>query len=427
MVEDGGNLLRMLPMHFLFSAEDCERLAKASTQLIAIQTKLLRHMVRTDGREHLLDLFRTPESMRRFVNWQELLEPEYLVARHDILETPGGYRFCECNVDSCVAAAEIFDFMTAYFAELGNPLAIESGLVSPLATFGEFLGGYVRGKEIARVVILDWSAGGGSAGKGYLSYERMRSYWTRALGGIPVWIADEKTYDRQWLTPQEATRTLVHRGFMMEEMDDGGAFLDQLVDSGTRVFSTYESEIRANKLWFALYRQERYKELLTDEERALIASYVPATWQIRGGNFEKYLAEKNRFVFKRNQGYSGAGVLLGEGLSASVLRRAIEESGVENWTAQELCETIPSMFPFDEKFHGERQNLVFGLYQYGSLFNGMLIRSSVSSKIVNAGSGLGKLAWGMCLDERGRERAGRSLEECFATACGAGWHPAADW
>src|SRR5713226_536587 len=121
--EEGGHLLRVLPMHFLFSAEDSARLAGACIRLIALQTKLLRHMVRTDGREYVLDLFRTPESMRRFVNWQELLEPEYLVARHDILETPHGYRFCECNVDSCVAGAEIFDFMVEYLAELGSPSA----------------------------------------------------------------------------------------------------------------------------------------------------------------------------------------------------------------------------------------------------------------------------------------------------------------
>ena len=96
----------------------------------------------------------------------------------------------------------------------------------------------VRRRGAARVVILDWSIGGGSPGKGYLSFERMRGHIARAIAPLPAIIADDTTYDRRWLSEPEAQRTIVIRGFMMDEMHDGGVFLDQLLAAGTPVFNS---------------------------------------------------------------------------------------------------------------------------------------------------------------------------------------------
>src|SRR6185369_9000001 len=199
--------------------------------LIGAQTKILRHLAASVGREGILRLFRVPDAMRRFVSWDELLDPQCLVARIDILQSRDGYRFCELNVDSCVAAAEICEFAGDYFHELGVSVH-ELGATPPLQDLGHLLAQAARRLDAARVVILDWSVGGGSAGKGYLSFERMRAHVARAVSPLPVFIADEKTFDPGWLTPGEAKRTLVFRGFMMDEMDDDGAFLDRLLALG---------------------------------------------------------------------------------------------------------------------------------------------------------------------------------------------------
>ncbi len=170
LLEEGGHLLHFLPLNFVFDENDCAELAGSALTLINVQTKILNHLVKSAGHEGTLRLFRVPEAMQRFVNWEELLDPSYLVARLDIIQSAAGYHFCEFNIDSCVAAAEIFEFAEDYFNELNVSVRDVLGKRPPLTTLGSFISETARRKNANRIVILDWSVGGGSAGKGYLSF-----------------------------------------------------------------------------------------------------------------------------------------------------------------------------------------------------------------------------------------------------------------
>ncbi|HEX6160084.1 MAG TPA: hypothetical protein VF111_07955 [Thermoanaerobaculia bacterium] len=411
MLREGGHRYQLLPLHFVFPEGDCARLAEAASALVDVQTKVLRHLDATLGREGILRMFRVPEAMQRFVNWEELLDPATLVSRFDILQAEdGSYRFCEFNIDSCVGAAEMFEYGADYFSGLGVDVAGALGVVPPLRDLAALLARTAARLGLTRIVIFDWSVGGGSGGKGYLSFERMRAHIARAVHPIPVFIADEKTCEAAWLTPEEAGRTLFYRGFLMDEMDDGGAFLDRLIALGATVINMYEAEIRMDKAWFVLLHDEAIRRWLTPRERDLIDAWLPYTCDVDRHNAASLIDRKAGYVFKAKHSFGGLGIRFGEEAPAEELRALFEEHPGE-WTAQEVVPIAPATFPADAGFRAEPQKLVFGLFVYGSRYNGMLLRASTRSRIVNVTAGNARIGWAFCASETTRADVVSSLRE----------------
>ena len=320
ILADGGRLLRLLPVNFVFDVDEAVELARAALALIDIQTKIVRHLVERHGRSGFLDIFDVSESMRRFVNWDELQNPRHLIGRIDILAGRDRYYFCELNINSCVAGAEIFDFCDAYFREIGLDIRRSAGAAAPLADLAAQLARWAAELDAVRIVILDWSVGGGSPGKGYLSFDRMKDYLARETRSIPIYVTDERSFDPAWLAPHEAARTLVHRGFMMSEMDDDGAFLDRLLGAGAHVIGTYETDIRMDKAWFALMHDSDIQVALNPSERALISRYVPYTRALAPVDLAEVVAQKNDYIFKKRTRLAAA-------VSASALKRPRRSCG----------------------------------------------------------------------------------------------------
>lgn len=411
MLAEGGHRYHLLPLNFVFPERDCERLGEAASALVGIQTRILRHLNETIGREGILRTFRVPEAMQRFVKWEELLEPGTIISRFDILQAEdGSYRFCEFNIDSCVGAAEIFEFAADYFSELGVDVSRTLGASPPLKDLAVLLAQTVARHKLSRIVIFDWSVGGGSGGKGYLSFERMREHIAQAVHPIPVFIADEKTCDAEWLTPEEARRTLFYRGFLMDEMDDGGAFLDRLIALGAIVINTYEAEIRMDKSWFVLLHDETIRQLLTQRERDLIDAYLPYTCDVDRHNAAALVERKSRYVFKEKHSFGGKGIHFGEETPAEELT-ALFNDHPGAWTAQEVVPIAPAIFPSDAGFRSEPQKIVFGLFVYGSHVNGMLLRASTQSRVVNVTVGSAKVAWAFTANETTRAELVTTLRE----------------
>lgn len=399
ILADGGHLLRLLPVNFLFDVDEAAELAGAALALIDIQTKIVRHLVERYGRSGFLDIFDVPASMRRFVNWDELQNPRHLIGRIDILAGRDRYYFCELNIDSCVAGAEIFDFCDAYFREIGLDIRRSAGAAPPLADLAALLARWAAELGAVRIVILDWSVGGGSPGKGYLSFDRMKNYLAREARSVPIYVTDERNFDPAWLAPHEAARTLVHRGFMMSEMDDDGAFLDRLLGAGAHVIGTYETDIRMDKAWFALMHDSDIQVALSPSERALISRYVPYTRALAPADLAEVVAQKNEYIFKKRDLFGGGGICIGAETTAAELRALLAEEGCRAWIAQKFMALDPICFPGDENFEPEPHNMVFGLYIYGDRTNGILVRASACSKIVNVTIGNAALAWAVCVDE----------------------------
>lgn len=402
VIAEDGHIMRMLPLHFLFDRRDAAALAEAAFALMDLQTRLMRGWIDRLGRDGFLDMFGVPDPMRRLVNWDALLDTRHLVSRMDILPGRDGYSFCEFNTDTCVAAAEIFDFCDLYFQDLGFDLRGAFGAVAPLADLAAMIARRAAEQRAARIVILDWSVDGGSPGKGYLSFDRMKGYLERQAPGIPVHIENEKSFDTAWLTAAEAPRTLVYRAFVMQEMDDGGAFLDRLIAAGCTVFATHEAEIRMDKGWFALFHDPDVQKELSDAERALVATYIPWSRTLTPDTLDDVIRDKDAFFFKERRSYGGTGILVGAQTTAEDLRSVLGGEACRDWIAQRVMPLETIHFPNDGRLEPQPHEVVLGLYIYGDRANGMLVRGSTHSKVVNVTVGNAKLAWGLCVDDAQR-------------------------
>jgi len=228
-----------------------------------------------------------------------------------------------------------------------------------------------------------------------------------------VYIADEKTCDPDWLTPEEASRTLFYRGFLMDEMDDGGSFLDRLIALGAHVINMYEAEIRMDKAWFVLLHDDAIRHLLTARERELVDAYLPYTCDVDPSTMASLIESRSRWVFKEKHSFGGKGICFGEETPAEELRALFREHPGE-WTAQQVVPLAPALFPADAELRAEPQKVVFGLFLYGSRPNGMLLRASTRSRIVNVTAGNARIGWAFCANETTRAEMVSTLRE---TAC----------
>jgi hypothetical protein len=405
LADDGGKLLRLHPVQLCVDPDELAMLGADVLALSRLQTRLVMRLLDEGGEAGVLAAFAVPPEMRRFVNWQELRAPGYLVGRYDLLHDGDGFRCCEANIDSCVAAAEIFDVAFEYMTALGIEMP---RLTRPIDALASFVA--ERAAEIGaeRIVILDTSSGGGSGGKGYLSFERFRAAIERH-GAVPVVIANELSFNPAWLRPAQARRTFVHRGFMMQELPDGGAFLERLLDAGATVRSTYESEILSDKSWFALYHEALDAGLLSDDEAQLVRRRVPRTTRVTRGNAPTLIAAKNSLVFKACRSFGGADILIGDETSTAALQAALDTG---RYVAQTLLQLPTLSLPHAAGLAAAPHHLVFGLYQYGDGFHGLLARCSTQSRIVNVSFGQARLAWALPLPRSVRsDIMARALED----------------
>ena len=402
---DGGHLLALLARPALADDEEVRWLGSKGRALIELQSRLIADEIECFGRDGFLDRLNVPNLYRRFVDYDELLAPSYLVGRLDLLETERGFVCCEINVDSCVAGAEIFDVGRDLMKALG--LAEAHLPERPLDDLAALVARSAHDRGAKRIVILDWSVGGGSGGKGYLSFERMRGAVERAAG-LPVHIADEASFEDAWLGPG----TFVHRGFMMEEISDGGAMLDRLLDAGTTVRSTYEADIRMDKVWFARMWEARRNGRLDAQDAALVERFTPESWSITDRTLDAFIARKDELIFKIRRAFGGTGILIGAEETAENLRRAIAASGAANWIAQEMLAPLRLDLP-DASGRTRTHELVHGLYLYGERENGLLLRGSCRSRVVNVSIGHAGLSWAMAMPPEAR---GALLDRLEASA-----------
>ena len=154
-----------------------------------------------------------------------------------------------------------------------------------------------------------------------------------------------------------------------------------------------------NKLWFALLHDQQVRAVLDKSELDLIDRYIPYTCEVAKCNVTELVANKNRYFFKRNQSFGGTAVYEGATTPADTLLDLLRDGGALTMTAQEVLDAPAVDFPGDAKSGPEPHHLVFGLYLHNDRSNGMVVRASAHSRVVNVTAGAAKLAWAFCVDE----------------------------
>jgi hypothetical protein len=384
LAEQGAHKTPLLPVPLVFDRATFDALAAAGLLVMSAQDKIVKHLVKQHSRSELLRRFDIPESMEPTVDWDALVTGTYVISRFDVVPSNDGFYFCELNRDSSVGGPEVADCFEAYCQAMRWPLfeRMESAQQLDVRLFRRA----IEERGLSRIVLCDWSANRGS---GYFGFDLLRQHLTRALPGVEIRLVYETEYPEAWLDPREGKRTLVHRGFMYQDITDGGAFMRRLRESGATVINTFETEIQINKRWFALFCDPQYHHLLTAAERDAIARYVPHTVEVTRDNLDGLLRDKANLAFKLASSYGGGGVMMGADHSAEQLRTAIEAKGVESWLAQKAIAFEGIDLPYTSEFQFIKHNVVFGLYLIDGRAAGLTCAASSRSKVVNIHAGGG--------------------------------------
>ncbi|WNG17586.1 hypothetical protein [Cystobacter fuscus] len=382
----------------LFNEAEFNELGRVSNALLSAQVKIIRHLLKTQSRERVLDQFRMPRRLAAFINWDNLQRGDATIGRMDIVPTRDGYFFCEFNIFPGVGGGEGYAGANAYFESFGYPRVGLTGC--PLQQLAALYTAECQKRGLRRVVILDSTA---HSQLGFPRQELLKRHLQEANPGLEVELLDEVRYPKEWLTRGEGEKTLVHRMFTYDEVTDDFAFCEKLWASGAVLTNGFEPELRMSKRFLAMLWEPGYQALFSDDEVAAIRAHLPHAFSLSEENIASALRNKDELVFKWDAGasYGGSGVMMGVDWPAETLERKLRESGVDRWICQRLVEAETVALRATHDTEPVDYKLVLGLFSYGSKPNGFLVRGSRTSKVVNIASG-GKLGWAFVVSEEGR-------------------------
>jgi hypothetical protein len=358
------------------------------------------------------------------------IDPGYATAstagRADAFILPDSLQFAEYNAESPAGPAysqglaELFArlpvmarFRERYDAHLYRP--VEAALDALVASYREW-GGTASPPQIA---IVDWREV-----PTYSEFELMRDAFTAA--GVPAVICDPR--DLEYVAADAAAAgsagqrfrgaglyasgvkiDLVYRRVLINDIvardAECRALLDAYQARAVCVANTLRCKIPHKKAFFAVLTDDRYADLFSGEERALIRRHIPWTALVeerrvsrdgRPVDLVPYLREhRDRFVIKPNDEYGGTGVTLGWETSEAgwdaALARALAERA-RGWVAQERIAVRREPFPVcDGGGVSMRDMLIdFAPYVFRGRLGGFLTRLSASG-LANVTSGGGQV------------------------------------
>lgn len=381
------------PMPLVMEKSAYEALCQASQLLIQAQTKILKFLLSTHDQDHILEMFDLPKEANLFIDWDELKAGNKIIARPDIIPSNQGYKFCELNIESSLGGIKFFDCFSSYFSAIGGDI---STYLSPRKTIGNYLHKLVLDHKFERVFIFCLNQylleGSGTVKSLFDSVKE-------AISEVPVSIVTEEDYPEEFLNINHGKKTLIYRLALYDDLNCHSLF-SKIFASGATIINTFETEIRSNKKWFALFHDNQYQSILTEAERQTILKYTPFTISIHQDNIEYLIENKNNFVFKANRSYGGEAVFVGSDHNADFLRSTLKN--MKGGTAQEYIKCEAIYLPDGEKHELRQNKIVLGLFQILDQFTGLLIRGSIKNSVVNTKHGA-KVSWAFPISLQERE------------------------
>jgi uncharacterized circularly permuted ATP-grasp superfamily protein len=330
-------------------------------------------------------------------------------ARVDAFILPASLQFAEYNAESPAGAgyaqrlSELFDreplmeaFRGAYDVRYYTP--IPRLLDALLESYREW-GGTANPPRIA---IVDWNEV-----PTWSEFELLRDAFVGL--GVPTVISDPRdlAFDGGRLIADGAPVDLVYRRVLINDIaarrDECRALVDAYSQRAVAVANTLRCKIPHKKAFFAVLTDERYLDLFTDEEHAVIRAHVPWTRVVREGYMMRsgdrvdlvpYLrGHREQFVLKPNDEYGGTGVTLGwetdQAAWDAALAHAIEDPV---WVAQERIAIRRERFPVCEADAINERDMLVDLapYIFRGRLSGFLTRLSATG-LANVTSGGGQV------------------------------------
>ena len=339
-------------------------LTEGATQLIRLSKRVARTAF--DGRlEDLLDFLGAPESHRRLLRL-EPPGPDVALSRVDGFIADNRVRFIEINSDA-PAGFGYADRMTEVFARL--PLVSGMSVTDPLLVIGSIdalvsnLRSHARGPN-PRVAIVDLKTVRTRPDQEILREEFLR----RGLDTILADPRDLEIANGQLVASGHAI-DLVYRRTVISEVlaieTEAPAFFEAYA-KGLAVFvNSFRCYLSEDKAFFAILTDERFAALLSEGERAFVATYVPWTrkvedrrtdWRSRTIELLPWIeGHRELFVLKPTHGYGGDNVVVGTAVDDKRWSEAVQAATLSRgWIVQERVDIPEEEFPvFDA--NGELQ------------------------------------------------------------------------
>jgi hypothetical protein len=307
----------------------------------------------------LLASYRFAPALRRMIAAErELPAPSgpVTLARYDAFRTPSGWMFSEFNCDvpgGVHEAAGLNDLIG------GDPARFR---VVPLLTDA------LCASSVRPTVAVCYASG---YGEDLEQCQFLRRAWNRQ--GIPAVLCNPQNlvFDGRSLTAFGHPVDVVYRFFpgeWMAQLENLEEILAATRSGCFRMINGFSSLVAQSKKTMALWHER--PDLLTAEERDLVARHVPRTESFRLGAIDRYRRERERLVVKRQFGRIGEEVLMGcfcdDDEWADWLGWPASEP--EQWIVQERFDNLPV------EVGGETLFGCFGPYVVAGRFAGSYTR-----------------------------------------------------
>lgn len=374
----------LLPMPFVVEKQSYDELVKATKMLMKVQLKILTYLASSITLKDMLAYFDLPIEILPFINWDELMKGDNMIARFDIVPSKLGFQLCEINAESSIGGLKLRDCYREYLHALNFHDNFDS---SPREQIAEFLYKKTLSNDYEQIVIFTMKK---YLNEGTGTVHALYECIAHRISHLPVILAHELSYPEELLEPSKGKKTLVYRLAMYDDVNCFDLF-SKLFSSGAMIINSFSSEIRSNKKWFAMFHDEQFQHLLSKEERLFIEKYIPLTYYLTKENFELFLEKKEEFVFKKNRTYGGTSVLVGCEYERDVIANRLTD--LKHWTAQKLIECPNLNLPLDDSFQKKACKVVLGLFLIDKENSGMLIRASNRSCVVSVATGNAYIGW----------------------------------
>ncbi|OCQ21024.1 hypothetical protein A7985_14670 [Pseudoalteromonas luteoviolacea] len=396
--KDGAHLVKMVPIPLIMQEQVFNGLAQAADLIVEAQTKILSTLCNEFNHEQLLDMFDLAPDFVDFVDWEELIENNNMIARFDIIPSADGYHFCEFNFGSPIGGCEEGFCHTQYIDQLDLP----SNHPKPIPRFemAEFFKPLIEQKNIDNIVLLSMRS---HRFIGYFSLEHFRSELEKVFPNLSVTIHDEVSYPKSLLGPGKGLNTLVYRMFVADDVCENLYFFTSLWQSQATVVNSFESEIRGNKKWLSMFHSARFRQCLDEKELAAIDQYIPETLSLAENELTSFLDAKEDYVFKFENSFGGKGIVFGDQETVEDLKKRIYSTGQQNWSAQKRIVSTQLDVPHTIKGEIQSHHTVLGMIIVGNHHMGMNIKLSRSNRIVNVSSGEALTGWAFPMSEQAKK------------------------
>ena len=330
-------------------------MTSGATRLVRLSERLAKSVF--GGRlEDLLDFLGAPEDHRRLLRMKPA-GPDVALSRVDGFIASGRVRFIEINSDA-PAGFGYADRMTEVFARL--PLVQRMRTTDAMSVIGsvDALVAELRSRTDApnpRIAIVDLRTVRTRPDQEILREEFQRR-------GLATLLCDPRDLEiaSGRLVVAGQPIDLVYRRTVISEVlaleADAPAYFEAY-RKGLAVFvNSFRCYLSEDKAFFAILTDERFAELMTDDERAFVAAHVPWTRKVedrrtrRQGQAIDLLpwmeTHRAQLVLKPSHGYGGASVTVGSSVDdrewSEAIEAAVKQAG---WIVQERVEIPEEEFP----------------------------------------------------------------------------------